>query len=176
MANKTYWTSPKGVASYPHLTKPDTKGEYADNKFKTSLVVDEATAKKLEAEFDKIAKDLGVKGVKRPLRQYKGDWVVTAKSKYRPVLVDASRNEIDVEADPDFFVRGGSTIRISTEVVPYRDGIALRLKKVQVIELASRPSEFDDEGGFAYGGPKASSTRDDDDFGDEESGDNGLDI
>jgi DNA-directed RNA polymerase len=147
------YVSPKGVACYPRLTQPDTKGEYADGKYKVDLEIDEATYKVQKKIIDAAIKELmeGKKAEYPPIFEKNERYYIRAKSKFRPVILDASNREINVENDEDFYIRGGSEIRISGKLFAHKKGVSLQLKKVQVISLAEVESDFEDEnGGFSY--------------------------
>ena len=163
------FVSPKGTASYPHLTNPDTKFN-PDGEYKVSLIVagDDASkvvnflTEKHKAAVAQVKKENARKRVKEgdlPIIE-NDDGTVTFKFKMKakvipkkgdpfeqkPALFDAKGKPLTGETK----VGGGSTIKVCYEVVPYYTaiagvGISLRLKAVQVIEL----KEYSGGGGNA---------------------------
>ena len=153
------FVSPKGIASYPHLTKPDTKFN-PDGEYKVSLIVAGDVASKAidflteqhEAAVAKAKKENAGKRVKESELPFieNDDGTVTFKFKLKakvtpkkgdpfeqkPALFDAKGKPLTGEPK----VGGGSTIKVCYEVVPYYTaiagaGVSLRLKAVQIIEL-----------------------------------------
>lgn len=151
--------SPKGTASYPYLTKPDTKFK-PDGEYKVSLIVDGDDASKAidflteqhKAAVAKAKKENAGKRVKEGALPFieNDDGTVTFKFKLKakvtpkkgapfeqkPALFDAKGTPLVGEPK----VGSGSVIKVSYEVVPYYTaiagaGISLRLKAVQIIEL-----------------------------------------
>ena len=154
------FVSPKGIASYPHLTKPDTKFN-PDGEYKVSLIVAGDDASKIvdflteqhKAAVARAKKENAGKRVKEselPFIENDDDGTVTFKFKMKakvapkkgdpfeqkPALFDAKGKPLT--GDPK--VGGGSVIKVSYEVVPYYTaiagaGVSLRMKAVQIIEL-----------------------------------------
>ena len=153
------FVSPKGIASYPYLTNPDTKFN-PDGEYKVSLIVAGADASKAidfltekhKAAVAQAKKENAGKRVKESELPFieNDDGTVTFKFKLKakvtpkkgdpfeqkPALFDAKGKPLTGETK----VGGGSTIKVSYEVVPYYTaiagaGISLRLKAVQIIEL-----------------------------------------
>lgn len=153
------FVSPKGIASYPYLTNPDTKFN-PDGEYKVSLIVAGEDASKAidfltekhQAAVAQAKKENAGKRVKAgelPCIE-NDDGTVTFKFKMKakvtpkkgdpfeqkPALFDAKGKPLTGETK----VGGGSTIKVSYEVVPYYTaiagaGVSLRLKAVQIIEL-----------------------------------------
>ena len=154
-AKKTLqFTTPIGVARYPHITRPDVGGEYSDGKYKVELVLEPSEIADLKKQLVAYAKDLGVtnKNYKFPFREKDGVEAVVMKSAYKPLVSDAKRNKIG----DDVAVGAGSRIRCIVEAYNYDKGLSLRLKAVQVVELVEAGtygllSEFEElEDGFTY--------------------------
>ena len=153
------FVSPKGIASYPYLTKPDTKFN-PDGEYKVSLIVSGGDASKAiaflteqhKAAVAKAQKENAGKRVKESELPFieNDDGTVTFKFKLKakvtpkkgdqfeqkPALFDAKGKPLNGEPK----VGGGSVIKVSYEVVPYYTaiagaGVSLRLKAVQIIEL-----------------------------------------
>lgn len=137
MTTKVKFTTPFGVARYPHISSPDTKGKYADNKFKVKLVLPLGSpeAQSFIAKIEEAAKELGKSG----------------KSMYRPYTEDEDTNEAIFVlktnyAPPIFDGRGhpakgvkvgaGSVIRLLGNIVPYEKGITMQFNQVQIKELS----------------------------------------
>lgn len=154
------YTSPKGVAAYPRLVQPDTKGEYADNKFKVDVEITKEEAIREKTKLATIAKELGVIKQENPIIVEKeGRFFVRTKSMKRPDFYDASgQNKIDPDKDPDFYVGGGSIIRVSCGAFSHKKGMSLGLNRVQIIKLSERSSGFDAEDGYSYSAPTQASS------------------
>lgn len=160
------FVSSKGIASYPHLTKPDTKFN-PDGEYKVSLIVAGDAASKAidflneqhEAAVAKAKKENAGKRVKESELPFieNDDGTVTFKFKMKakvtprkgypfeqkPALFDAKGKPLT--GDPK--IGGGSVLKVCYEVVPYYTaiagaGVSLRLKAVQIIEL----KEYSDGG------------------------------
>ena len=153
------FVSPKGVASYPYLTNPDTKFN-PDGDYKVSLIVAGDAASKAiaflleqhESAVAKAKKENAGKRVKESELPFieNADGTVTFKFKLKakvtpkkgdpfeqkPALFDAKGKPLTGAPN----VGGGSVIKVSYEVVPYYTaiagaGVSLRMKAVQIIEL-----------------------------------------
>lgn len=153
------FVSPKGIASYPYLHTPDTKFN-TEGEYKVSLLVSGVDASKTiaflnaqhEAAVAKAKKENAGKRIKESELPFSenDDGTVTFKFKMKakvtpkkgdpfeqkPALFDAKGKPLTGETK----VGGGSTIKVSYEVVPYYTaiagaGVSLRLKAVQIIEL-----------------------------------------
>ena len=153
------FVSPKGIASYPYLTNPDTKFN-PDGEYKVSLIVAGDDASKAIAflteqhkeAVSKAKKENAGKRVKEGELPFieNDDGTVTFKFKLKakvtpkkgdpfeqkPALFDAKGKPLTGEPK----IGGGSVIKVSYEVVPYYTaiagaGVSLRLKAVQIIEL-----------------------------------------
>lgn len=160
------FVSPKGIASYPYLTNPDTKFN-PDGEYKVSLIVAGDAASKAidflteqhEVAVAKAKKENAGKRVKESELPFivLDDGTVTFKFKLKakvtpkkgdpfeqkPALFDAKGKPLTGEPK----VGGGSVVKVSYEVVPYYTaiagaGVSLRLKAVQIIEL----KEYSDGG------------------------------
>jgi hypothetical protein len=142
--------TPAGKAVYPKITKPDTFGEYADNKYKTNLELSAEDMAVVKAQIEDFAKTekFKVSKPKMPWKDLKdGTEVLVFKSGFKPFVFDAKKNPLPEGAE----IGGGSTIRVAAELYNYEKGVSLRLKKVQVLELVkggSSADEFDVEDGF----------------------------
>lgn len=141
--------TPKGRFSFPHLAKPDTDGQYADDKFKVTILIPKtADLSKLKAAIMDCAKQawpskqLKPKDLMLPLRDgdekdnldgYPGNIFITAKSKRRVLCVDAARDNIDAEE-----VYGGCYGRLVLTAMSYeqkgRPGVTFLLDTVQKLE------------------------------------------
>lgn len=154
MANLNKFVTPKGIAQYPWLTKPDTKFS-EEGVYKVSLAIPEAEAK----PFAKVIQDMFVAEygqAKLPKahmpfkKDENGNIVFSFKSKMKPRLYDAAGKPIK----EDVSVGGGSTLKVSGAFGPYNKGantgVALYLNAVQIINLVEfSSSPFGaEEGGF----------------------------
>lgn len=131
MAKKIIVKTPIGTAAYPYLTSPDTVGKFADNKYKTKVVLDPKSFAKFKDEFTTAVGNIP-KGYKLPWTQNDdGNYVVSAKSKFRPKLTLPD----DYELDEGEYVAAGSTLRIAAEVFDYDKGFSLQLLEARVYDL-----------------------------------------
>lgn len=151
MAKNVQIVTPVVTFVYPHLTKPDTVGDYADNKYKTNFAFDDETElAKFKARIEEIAsgEKFKVKQPKLPFKELKdGTEVGVTKTGYKPLVVDAKKQPIP----EDTTIGGGSRGRLVLEVFNYDKGLSLRLKKVQLLEVQggnTSADEFDVEDGF----------------------------
>jgi len=153
-------TTPKGVAVYPHLTKPDTKFN-AEGVYTIKLKLEGADAEKLAKEIDagidasgveaKADKKNAGKKIKRadPPYSRKDDGSIefsfkmnaTGKTKEgevftrKPIIFDKSAKPVQ-----GLRIGGGSIVKVGYEMVPFFTalvgaGVTLRLHAVQVLEL-----------------------------------------
>lgn len=148
MAKKVPFVSPLGVARYPHITTPDSTGKYADNKYKVQVLIPKKEAEPLVQQLKALAKELKVD--KLPFKEDKDDpsmLVFMAKSKFKPLIFDAKRNEVK---KVDLRVGAGSKLRVGGIVFPYDTGLSLQMKQVQIVDLVDGANAmFDDvEGSF----------------------------
>tara|TARA_Y100001938_G_scaffold136972_1_gene200585 strand:- start:885 stop:1487 length:603 start_codon:yes stop_codon:yes gene_type:complete len=172
MKTKNY-TSPKGEAIWPKITKPETKWD-ADGVYETGLRLDAETGQKFKAyleEFldkhhDNVCKEQGKKVKKGSfsVKEVEVDGTLTGELDFkfkmkrlagpsgrqweqRPAIFDKMGNRIDPES---INIGSGSTIKVSYSIFPYYTamvgaGISLQMKAVQIINLV----EF--HGGDAQG-------------------------
>lgn len=162
--NKIFLLTPIGVASYPYLTKPDTK---FGNKYHTKLTFD-ATAGS-GAEFAQQLEDLAEKHYQQCLKDAQrgkrvkkadlpfinnGDGTVTITAKLnaegvngktqqaftqKPTIYDEKNRPWDLNTG----IFSGFELRLQVEVVPYNTptlgaGVSLRLKAVKVEKRVER--------------------------------------
>lgn len=158
---KPRFTTPKGTAQYPYLTKPDTKFN-PEGEYKVKLEIDAADAGELISFLDEQV-ELSVAAAKKDPKNagkkiktgdapysvneetgkasfnFKLKAKVTTKSgetfEQRPAIFDAKGKPIT-----DVNIGGGSKIKVAYEVVPFYTAlvgasISLRMKAVQVIDL-----------------------------------------
>lgn len=159
---KVHVILPKGEAMWPKLSKPDTIGEYADGKYKTKVRVKKTDAAEVCAKIKATADALGVSKLPWADDKEDGECIVfTAKSKFQPVIFASDgKTKINPVKAPE--IGGGSTIRVMAELFPYKTGVSLQMKQVQVIDLVEwgGTSAFDaEEGSFdgsEYSGAEAS--------------------
>ena len=168
------------VARFPKISKPDTKGQFADGKFKTDAVPqDEADLAVIEKALKDAAAHFWPKEteVSLPVMDFfanKDDKAakkvesrgIRLKSKYKPAVFDSKKKKL-----PDSVsIGGGSVIRIAAAIFPWSKktkfkgqeveefGISLRLGDVQVRKLVEFQaqgdgSSFDEDAeGFTYEG------------------------
>lgn len=157
---KVTFTTPIGVARFPKISKPDTTGDYADNKYKTDLVLTDEELKALKAQIMEFGKkEFGDEKFDLPIKEYKDKEsgqvtkFVRFKSARKPIIIDAKRNPIPADVE----IGGGSRIRIGGTLNCYRKGpnkgVNIYLNAVQVIELQQgfNVKDFDEyDGEDAY--------------------------
>jgi len=159
--------SPKGVAQFPHLTKPDCK--FTDlGSYQVSLVVPESDAKpfiaKIKAEFEKEVGKGDLKST--PWKREEddngdvtGNIIFTFKNTNKqlrdgtiwdrkPALVDGKLRPL-TNVEPG----GGSIMKVATELYFWnmngRHGVTLQINAVQVIKLVEYTPE-DETTGFGF--------------------------
>ena len=153
---KAKFTSPKGAAMWPWLSKPDTRYD-AEGKYKSDLIVKKEDAK----EFVELAKqvfieEFGEKSLSKAKWPYMNDdeaggLKIRAKSSKKPMLVDAKGNVIK----GDLAVGNGSTIKLAGVLTSYSAGgnigVTAYLNAVQIIDLVEfGGSQFEEEDGYVH--------------------------
>jgi hypothetical protein len=151
------FVTPVGVAVYPKISSPDTQGKYADNKFKTDVDFGDHTDALIK-KFEEAATAWGVP-VNLPVVDQKdkdkkptGKKLVRFKSKYRPAVFDAKKNELP----KDTVIGAGTELRIDATLFPYTEGkggVSLRLGPIQVaslVEGGDGSANFDEMEGYEY--------------------------
>ena len=161
------FTTPKGMAQYPWLSKPDTKfneeGEYKVNlvlpKKDAAPVIEQINAAFAENLKEEVKKNKG-KEIKTANPPYTdeldddnkptGNVIIKFKSKamYPPAIFDAKGNVMK-----ESNIWGGSVIRVNSSIAPYNvgligAGVSLRLRAVQVIEYVEGGTGSADRFGF----------------------------
>lgn len=182
-AQKVKFVSPFGTAQYPHISKPDTVGKFADNKFKTKLVMPagDPGAQTFKQQIIAAAKEIhGAKGDKMYMPFVEDDDANTItfifKTQYEPTVFDGRNNAINLKK---VRIGNGSTLRILGSFVEFEKGISAQFNQVQVKELnGAGSSGFDAiEDGYEY---DAAEHADDDSSSSDDSDDStpnsGLDI
>lgn len=165
--------APAGIASYSYLNEPDTKGKFADDKYKVTVLYPKENAEEkhpslnqeaIDAYIEKINalhkaaggrkggdKDPVKDGDKKDNEEYHGYWMLRYKTGYPPALVDTKRKAL-----PDNVkVYSGDIIKVSFDKHTYDDGLSLsRLRAVMLIDKRNTGNggagvaAFDDEDGF----------------------------
>jgi hypothetical protein len=136
MTTKVKFTSPFGVAQYPHISSPDTKGKYADNKFKTKLTfkIDDPAALAMVEAINTAAQALGKGGkgeyVPYTVDEDTGTITLITKTLYAPAIFDGQGN-----AAKGVMIGGGSVLRVMGNIVPFEKGITVQMNQVQIKEL-----------------------------------------
>lgn len=181
--NAVKMITPPAVGAYAWLAKPDEGQQFSDGKFKVTLkfdkknkahkkFIDEMT-KRSDAiatdqqENDKAWKNLNLDDKKLPFRDgdasgkedFEGFWTLTAKTKFRPGMVDCSEPVVSLPEGEE--PRSGDVIRIAVALNPYcmgktNFGISAQLRNVQLIERNNTGQN--DEFGAVEGGYKSNST------------------
>lgn len=192
MATKVKFVSPFGSARYPHLSKPDTVGKYADDKYKTKIALPASSPEAIAfmKKLDEIFASAHPKPNKLCIhRGYTVDEdtdevIFTFKTTYAPALFDGRNKSLNNKKDPatgkPLIIGGGSRLRVIGVAAEFEKGIALQINQVQVADLQTfGGSAFDEvEGGFSaedYDDAGAASAFADDSDNDD-SNDSTLDI
>jgi hypothetical protein len=182
--NNEKMTTPKGIALYPHLDKPDTKfDDVGVYQLSLRLAKEEGVELQntlqeiLNKHTDLIKKQTGKDPKIQPLpikenSDAEGNEVLDFKFKLKPQL--RTRSGEIIEQRPQIFDAGlkpmgkvgignGSTVKVSFVAAPYQApigaGVTLRLNAVQVIDLVqynggAESSGFAVEEGFSFEEPK----------------------
>lgn len=139
--------SPKGVASYPHINRPDTKFDDR-GVYKVDLIVPGLEAEGFIAELKQLAIDEFGKRASQahiPVTPYEEDEtkvVLKFRGQYKPVVRNSKNNILTGDAIPS--IGGGSTMRCACQAGTYnaggKIGVKLYLSQVQLVEVQS----FDD--------------------------------
>jgi hypothetical protein len=171
------FVSPLGEFRWPKISQPDTKGKYADGKFKTAHIPNgDDGHKRMVTMLEDAAKKLlgdNAKDCTMPIREFKNkdtgeveEVGFNYKSKYRPAVFDAKKKKL-----PEGVTIGnGSEGRIVGVIFPWskttkvkgknieEHGISIRLGDVQITKLQEGGSQgtgadFDDDvEGYEYDG------------------------
>jgi hypothetical protein len=128
------------TARYPKLSEPDTKGEYADGKYKTEATADEDYTERFQEEIQKVADAhfAGKRNVHLPWKETKeGAIAFNFKSpKKKPQLSDAKGKALKEGT----IIRGGSLLRIAGVIAAWekgaKRGVSLWPDAVRVIKLS----------------------------------------
>jgi len=156
LAQKVKFVSPFGTANYPHISSPDTVGKFADNKYKTKLVMpagDPATQKFVEAIKAAAQQIHGAKGLKLYMPFVEDEEANTVtfifKTQYEPTVFDARNKPINLKK---VRIGGGSVLRLLGNFVEFEKGISAQFNQVQVKELnGAGSSGFDAvDDGYEY--------------------------
>tara|TARA_S200002703_G_scaffold158622_2_gene169507 strand:- start:1690 stop:2313 length:624 start_codon:yes stop_codon:yes gene_type:complete len=166
------YTTPKGVAQYPYLDKPDTKFN-PQGDYKLNLVLDKKNAKELmslvDNEIDKkfvaVSKEVKGKRVKKADPPYlfemdddgneTGNIVFKLKQKAEITsktgkTINMKVRLFDAKGKPlnDVAVWGGSLVKCAGSLMPYYTptlgvGVSMKLAACQVIDLVTSDSSAD---------------------------------
>jgi len=162
--------TPVGIASYPHLNKPDTRFD-DDGVYQVDLILDKNEVKAIE----KIVSPLMNGGKHNPIKEELGEddkmkAVIKVNGnhiKQQPVLTDTKGNRMVAK------VGGGSQLRIAYQAIPFsqgQGGVTLRMKAVRVIDLVEYTSgvkwDKEDEGFVQETDTEITGENDDDNYED----------
>jgi hypothetical protein len=161
------FTTPKGIAQYPWLSKPDTKFS-EEGDYKVNLILSKEEAIPILKQINEVfaenvaneTKKAGGKEIKKALPPYMeqldedgnstGKVILKFKSKaaYKPAIFDAKGIPM-IESN----IWGGSELKINGSIAPYYTsmigaGVALRLRAVQVIQYVDGQSDGASRFGF----------------------------
>lgn len=165
MTNK-YFTTPRGIASYPKLIKPDTKFN-PEGVYSVALVIPKDDASELISQIEEIFVDeFGPKKLSELQAPYKedenGDYVFKFKSANKPQLFDAAGTAISPRAD--LKLGSGSVLKVKGSIKPImvqkKYYATLYINGVQLIDLV----EF---GGAGFAAEEGSYKAENDTAGDD---------
>lgn len=144
------YNSPKGIAVFPALIRPDTRYNPEGN-YKTGLVVSEEEVEDLkemckEAFTDEFGKKKKLSDAQMPYKKHSvkegddyvetEDWVINFSTKKQPKFFDAKGNMISPEDIAK--LGGGSKLRCKGAIGAYnaggKVGVKIYLNEVQVIK------------------------------------------
>lgn len=174
MADKkkpTPFVTPTGVLAYAWIDKKDTKGKFATNKHKATLLLkkDDAEVKDFCKKLAAVAGRSVIKDGDNPVDKFgqpkpvkdaeRGYYMVTAKSEYMPKCVDAKRNPLPKNVR----VMSGDLVKLAIAANEFDPGkFNLWLNAVQLIDKRSTgfdaSSLFAEEDGFEAEGDKPEET------------------
>lgn len=148
------FVSPKGRASYPKLTKPDTKFN-PEGVYSVGLIIDKEAAAPFQAKIEEAyVEEFGAKALPKAnwpwSENEEGELVFKFKSKNKPTLFDSKGKPIKSELN----VGSGSVLKVAGAVgcrqVSGKYYATLYLNSVQVIDLVEYSSSAfgEEEGGF----------------------------
>lgn len=107
------------------LAEPQTRGEFASNKYQVDVVMDKDTAKAVKElkNSRQTIKDLG-----------DGLYSITLKSNKKPQVVDSHKNVLSAD-DLKKIGNGTKAIVKATQYKGFKDAIFLGLKAVMITDL-----------------------------------------
>jgi hypothetical protein len=139
------FVTPWFTARFPKISKPDTKGKFADGKFKTDGDLSDEDYKAVE----KALKDAGKKFwpdadvVSIPMKSFyksaedkkakkspeaRG---FTLKSKYRPAVFDSKKHKLP----ENVVIGGGSVLRVASAIFPWSKTEKIKVKDPKTGEV-----------------------------------------
>ena len=161
----TKFVTPKGVAGYPKLTRPDTKFN-AEGVYSTTLTIDKADAADFIAAIEEAYTDeFGAKALPKanwPFKEEDGKVTFKFKTKTRPILIDSKGNTIATKVADELRIGSGSVLKIrgaiSCRAVSGKNYATLYMNKVMLVELVefSGGGFEPEEGGFVAPGASES--------------------
>jgi hypothetical protein len=140
------------TARYPKLSEPDTKGQFADGKYKTEATADEDYTERLQETIQGYADEhfAGKKNVHLPWKELDdGTIAFNFKSpKKKPMLSDSKGKPLKAGIS----IRGGTLLRIAGVIAAWekgaKRGVSLWPDAVRVIKLSEG---FDASAAFGAG-------------------------
>lgn len=109
---------------WPYLAEPQTRGEFASNKYQVDVVISKEDAK--------LVKDL--KNSRQQLKEVDGKYVITLKSSKKPTVVDTRK--VPLSVDELKTVGNGTIAHVkATQYKGFKEQIFLGLKAVMITEL-----------------------------------------
>lgn len=136
----TKYVSPKGVAGYPKLVRPDTKFK-AEGEYSTSLTIEKKAAQPFIEQIEEAyVEEFGQKALPKanfPYKEVDGQFVFKFKSKNKPKLYDAAGKPI--KNAEELNIGSGSVLKvagaISCRAVSGKNYATLYMNQVQIIDL-----------------------------------------
>jgi DNA-directed RNA polymerase len=131
------FVTPWFKARYPKISEPDTKGKFADGKFKSDGFLEDAdyaavekalvsAGKKFWPEADVVSlplKEFFANAEDKKAKKAEGRGF-TLKSKYRPAVFDSKKKALP----KDVKIGGGSVIRVASAIFPWSKAEKMKIK------------------------------------------------
>lgn len=151
--------TPPATAAYAWLRKPDEGQQFSDGKFKVTILLpkdDPDVAEFITTMMPKV-EELGHRefngkiptGFKYPWKdgdeqerdEFKGHWLMVAKSKYQPGFVDVAKKSVAADEAP----QSGDLIRLAVVMGAYSaggaKGVSAQLRNVMLIERNNKSDD-----------------------------------
>lgn len=151
--------APAGIAAHAYLDKPDTGGEYSDDKYKVTVLYPKENAEEKHASLNQDAIDAYIEklrkihvaaggsedggpvkdGDEKEKEDYHGFWLVKYSSQFQPSLVDAKKKELRNGVK----IYGGDIVKVVFNEHTFTSknksiGSGLSTSRLQVVQLLDK--------------------------------------